>query len=368
MLNDLVVVELASVLAGPAVGMFFAELGASVVKVEHAETGGDVTRSWKLPEESPDSDISAYFSAVNWGKTSVSANLSTEQGKAVVLDLLASADIVIVSFKPGDERRFGLDYDTLHRAFPRLIYAHITGYGTESTRTGYDAVIQAESGFMAMNGTPDSGPVKMPVALIDVLAAHQLKEAILLALIHRMRTGEGSYATVSLLHTGMTSLANQAAATLVAGVEPKRIGSDHPTIVPYGSVFCTKDGREILFAVGNDRQFSSLCDVLGIPEAAHDERFRTNYNRVQHREVLLHLLRETVAEKEADHILPQLHARAVPCGAVNTMRHVFAMPEAQPLLLHDSATGIRGVRTIAFQTSFCQARSLTAPPPLPKTE
>ncbi len=368
MLHDLLVVELASVLAGPAVGMFFAELGATVLKVEHAETGGDVTRSWKLPQEDPHSDISAYFSAVNWGKSSVAANLSTEEGKQSVLSLLARADVVIVSFKPGDERRFGLDYATLHAAFPKLIYAHITGYGSGSTRTGYDAVIQAESGFMAMNGTPESGPLKMPVALIDVLAAHQLKEAILLALIHRMRTGEGSYTTVSLLHTGIASLVNQAAGSLIAQAEPQRLGSDHPTIVPYGSVFCTRDGREILFAVGNDRQFSHLCAALNLADIASDERFRTNYDRVLHRDELLPILREAVAEMDSAALLEQLHARAVPCGAVNSLGDILQAEEASTLLLHDKISGLRGVRTIAFQTSFTQPLPLSPPPHRPSQE
>ena len=366
MFHDLLVVELASVLAGPSVGMFFAELGATVLKVEHSEAGGDVTRSWKLPSEDPASDISAYFSSVNWGKSSVAANLATDEGRNIVQTLLGQADIAIVSFKPGDEKRFGMDYEALRHTCPRLIYAHITGYGPDSSRTGYDAVIQAESGFMAMNGTPESGPLKMPVALVDVLAAHQLKEAVLLALIHRMKTGEGSYVTVSLLQTGVASLVNQAAGKLIAGVEPQPMGSDHPTIVPYGSVFCTRDGRQVLFAVGNDRQFGHLCAVLGIPDIAADERFRTNHSRVLHRAELLPVVSKAVAAVEAGELLQKLHERSVPCGAINSLGEVFQLEEAQPLLLEDETTGLRGVRTIAFQTSFTQRLQLSPPPPLPQ--
>lgn len=362
--RNLLVVELASVLAGPSVGMFFAELGATVIKVENPTTGGDVTRSWKLPTENPESDISAYYTSVNWGKSSLLADLTTPEGKEQVHALVRRADIVLASYKPGDEHKLGVDYTTLSALNPRLIYAHITGYGNSEKRVGYDAVIQAETGFMAMNGTPTSGPVKMPVALMDVLAAHQLKEAVLLALLHRADTGEGSCVSVSLVQAGITSLVNQATGWLMAGAEPQRIGSDHPTIVPYGTVFTTRDNHHILLAVGSNTQFRSLCQVLNEPHLADDSRFATNYNRVCNKEHLLPLLAQAIAQFSRAELLQHLHARAVPCGAVNSLADVFAQPIAQELVLHSTDGAQSGVRSIAFTASFLQPQPITPPPHL----
>lgn len=362
--RNLLVVELASVLAGPSVGMFFAELGATVIKVENPATGGDVTRSWKLPAENPNSDISAYYASVNWGKSSLLADLTTADGKEQVYNLVRRADIVLASYKPGDDSKLGVDYTTLSALNPRLIYASITGYGSQEKRVGYDAVIQAETGFMAMNGTPTSGPVKMPVALMDVLTAHQLKEAVLLALLHRATTGEGSCVSVSLVQAGIASLVNQATGWLMAGAEPQRIGSDHPTIVPYGTVFATRDEQPILLAVGSNAQFHALCDVLGEPHLAADARFATNYNRVCNKEQLLPLLARAIARFSRAELLVQLHARAVPCGAVNSLADVFAQPTARELVVR-SADGVQsGVRSIAFTASFLEREPLTPPPHL----
>ena len=180
--KGLKVVELASVLAGPAVGMFFAELGADVLKIEHAGLGGDVTRSWKLSSEKEES-ISAYFSAVNYHKKIVFKDLKNQEDNQWVKNQLLQADLVIANFKPGSAQKLGMDFDTLKKLNPRIIYGEITGFSGGVKRPAFDVVLQAETGFMSMNGTPESGPVKMPVALIDVLAAHQLKEGLLLALL-----------------------------------------------------------------------------------------------------------------------------------------------------------------------------------------
>ena len=183
-LKDIKVLELASVLAGPGVGQFFAELGAEVIKVENLKTCGDVTRSWKSAGEETD-DRSAYFCSVNWGKQSIAIDLMTGEGREIVHHLAARSHIVIVSYKPGDADKLGVDYGSLSKDHPELIYGQITGYGSGNQRVGYDAIIQAEAGFMFMNGEPGGPSLKMPVALIDLLAAHQLKEAILIALLQR---------------------------------------------------------------------------------------------------------------------------------------------------------------------------------------
>lgn len=364
--KDLIVVEAANVLAGPAVGMFFAELGATVIKTENPKTGGDTTRHWKLPAERRSGDISAYFSSVNWGKRSIGIDFSIPEGYAVLRDLLLHADVFLQSFKPGDARKFRLDYPTLHRLNNRLIYADITAFGEEDARPGFDAVLQAETGFTGMNGTEESGPVKMPVALIDLLLAHQLKEALLIALIERMQSGLGSYNTVSLFHSGVVSLANQAANYLVAGSVPGRAGSDHPNIAPYGTIYETRNDEPVVLAIGTDRQFQALCEVLGIPDAARDERFRSNLQRVVHRGALNRLLEDRIGRWERAALLAELRSRNVPAGAVRPLDEVLEGESVASLKLRGrTADGapIDGLRSIAFESdAVTPPESLNAPP------
>ena len=255
LLKDIVVLELANILAGPMTGMFLAELGARVIKVENPHTGGDPTRAWKLPSEPVDSDVSSYFACTNWGKESIAVDLATSGGRELVHELARRCDIVLQSFKPGDDVKLGLDYPTLRPLRPEMIYGQITAYGPEDPRPGFDAIIQAESGFTYLNGDPDGPPTKMPVALVDLLLAHQLKEALLLAILKRERTGEGSFISTSLLKAATASLANQATNWLVADQIPQRMGSEHPNIAPYGTLYRTLDEREVVIAVGTDRQF-----------------------------------------------------------------------------------------------------------------
>lgn len=200
MFENIRVLELASVLAGPGVGQFFAELGAEVVKVENLKTSGDVTRTWKGSGELTD-DRSAYFCSVNWGKKSMAVDLTSSEGRSIVQKLAAKSDIVIASYKPGDAEKLGVSYEQMKLKNLKLIYGQITGYGSDNERVGYDAVIQAESGFMDLNGEKNGLPTKMPVALIDVLAGHQLKEALLIALLKRERSGMGGFVEVSLIQT-----------------------------------------------------------------------------------------------------------------------------------------------------------------------
>ena len=195
--SNLKILELASVLAGPSVGQFFAELGAEVIKVESLKTGGDVTRTWKGAGEKTD-DRSAYFCSCNWGKKSAALDLSQDEDLKTVKRIAQKSDMVIVSFKPGDAQKWGLDYPSLFRINPQIIYGQVTGYGYTDERVGYDAVIQAESGFMDLNGEENGPPLKMPVALIDILAAHQLKEGLLLALLNKERSSQGDFVEVSL--------------------------------------------------------------------------------------------------------------------------------------------------------------------------
>lgn len=355
MFQGLKVLELASVLAGPSVGQFFAELGAEVIKVENLKTGGDITRTWRGKNETTD-DRSAYFCSVNWGKKSVAIDLRTTLGKSAVQKLAKQTDIIIASYKPGDAEKLGVAYQQLSDNNKQLIYGQITGYGSDIDRVGYDAVIQAESGFMDLNGSPEGPPTKMPVALIDVLAAHHLKEALLIALLKKERTGAGSFVEVSLIEAAISSLANQASNWLVAHQQPKRQGSAHPNIAPYGESFLTRDGRRVLLAVGSDRQFSDLLQVLGL-KIAHDDRFSTNQSRVINRSALQELLTTAIATFDADALMQQIHAKKIPAGIIQSIREVFEMKEAQRILIEGN--NLLGVRNFIGSN---QPLSLLPPP------
>jgi crotonobetainyl-CoA:carnitine CoA-transferase CaiB-like acyl-CoA transferase len=348
MLNDLKVLELASVLAGPSVGQFFAELGAEVIKIENLKTGGDVTRTWKGAGEQTD-DRSAYFCSVNWGKKSVAVDLSTAEGKAFVQKLAAKSDIVIASYKSGDAEKLGVSYDQLKTNNQKLIYGQITGYGPDNDRVGYDAVIQAESGFIDLNGEKSGTPTKMPVALVDVLAGHHLKEGLLLALLKRERTGEGSFVEVSLIQAAIASLTNQATNWLVAGKPPSRQGSAHPNIAPYGESFLTKDGKRILLAVGNDRQFFDLLHVLNINPVTFEQKFSTNHRRVENREELGRVLAGQIIQLNAGELLLKIHAYKIPAGIIQNVKEAFDMPEAKELLMENS--GLTGVKNFVAKVT-----------------
>lgn len=361
MFRGLHVLELASVLAGPSVGQFFAELGATVVKVENPATGGDVTRTWKTAGEKSD-DRSAYFSCVNWGKKSVALDLTTTEGQIRVRELAQQADVIIASYKPGDAEKLGVGYDQLQSLNPSIIYGQISGYGSANGRVGYDAVIQAESGFMDMNGSPDGPPTKMPVALVDILAGHQLKEGLLVALLHRERTGEGCLVKVSLLQAALASLANQATNWLQAGKEPRRQGSAHPNIAPYGDSFLAGDGKYILLAIGSDAQFRALMKILGRPELPDQPAFVTNEARVKSRSLLSTTLGTLIAGWTGSELLSRLHDEKIPAGLIQPVKDALALPEALPLLLR--ARAVAGLRT--FVATFGDRQDplpALAPPP-----
>lgn len=360
MFSKLKVLELASVLAGPSVGQFFAELGAEVIKVENLSTGGDVTRTWRGSGEQTD-DRSAYFCSVNWGKKSVAVDLYSPEGKRVIKKLVAKSDFVITSYKPGDAEKLGVSYQQLVTFNKRLIYGQITGYGSENDRVGYDAVIQAESGFMDLNGERNGPPTKMPVALIDVLAAHQLKEGLLLALLKRERTGEGTFVEVSLIQTAIASLINQASNWLVANKQPTRQGSAHPNIAPYGDSFLTQDGKRILLAVGTDRQFMNLIAILEISPSSMHEKYGTNLLRVENREELNTILTKAIAKYESKKLLAKIHQHKIPAGIIQNVKEVFEMPEARELLI--TANGLIGVRSFIAKDTFAQLQLDLLPPP-----
>ncbi len=316
-LAQLKVLELATILAGPSVGMFLAELGARVVKVEPPDSGGDPTRGWYHPEESGQ-HLSAYFSCVNWGKRSIVLDL--RQHRSRLDPLLSQTDILLMNCKPGDEVKLQLQPEQLLQQHPQMIIGWVCGY-PDSSRPGLDALIQAESGFMSMNGPPGGPPCKLPVALIDLLAAHQLKEGILLALWLRDRGQGGRLVKVSLWEAALASLANQATHTLMTGVDPIPQGSEHPNLFPYGTRLLCRDG-ELLLAVGTDRQFERLCQCLGCPELA--QRYPKQIDRVHHRETLRKALLDLSQRLASQELLDQLHRQGVPAGRIQSVGQALA--------------------------------------------
>jgi crotonobetainyl-CoA:carnitine CoA-transferase CaiB-like acyl-CoA transferase len=328
--KDLKIVELASVLAGPAVGMFFAELGAEVIKIENKNTGGDVTRGWKLPTENKTEKTSAYFHSVNYGKQHLFLNIKEDKDYEQLIKLIKTADIIISNFKKGDDKKLKVDFSTLKKINRKLIYANITGFGENSDRVAFDLVLQAESGFMSMNGTEESGPLKMPVALIDILAAHQLKEGILTALLQREKTGKGLKVSVSLLDSAIASLANQASNWLIGKQLPKRTGSLHPNIAPYGEIFITKDLQEITLAIGSENQYKDLCGFLKIDV---NKKFESNALRVKNRLELYEILNEKISNKTLNWISQGFNKKQIPFGQIKNIQQVFSSYQIDKQLL-----------------------------------
>lgn len=349
--KDLKVIELANVLAGPAVGLFFSELGAEVIKIENKLTNGDVTRSWKIAKENPDSPVSAYYASVNRNKTSLMVDLLDQVERQKVYDLIRTADIVISNYKPGDDIKLGMDYETIKQINPTVIYAVITGFGEGCKRTAYDLVLQAETGYMYMNGTPESGPLKMPVALIDILAAHHLKEGILVALIKKLKTGEGSKVSVSLFDSAIASLANQAGNWLMTGENPEPVGSLHPNIAPYGEIFTTVDNKKIVLAIGNNKQFAQLCLVLNCKELISNKKFISNVERIKNRAELYKILLPLFKEKNAEELMSVFITKDIPAGQIKSLQDVFENKMAKDLIGIGNISDqiIKNVKTVIFK-------------------
>jgi crotonobetainyl-CoA:carnitine CoA-transferase CaiB-like acyl-CoA transferase len=348
--SDLKIIDLSTVLAGPSVGTFFAELGAEVIKIESPQFP-DVTRSWKLSTENPESTISAYFSSVNYRKKYLELDFSKADQLNELMTLLEEADILLTNFKKSSENKFGLTSEILFEKFPKLIIGKISGFGEDSDRIAYDLILQAETGFMSMNGTPESGPVKMPVALIDVLAAHQLKEGILVALIDRITTKKGRKVSVSLYDAALSSLANQASNFLMENHIPERLGSLHPNIAPYGEIFKTKDEILVTFAIGSDQHFEKFTTLLELPELLDDLRFKTNQNRVKNRTVLAQIIQNRISLVNSTLLLNGCHINFIPAARIKNLSEVFDDNEAQTLIREEEISGkpTKRVTSIAFK-------------------
>ena len=320
--DGLKVLELASVLAGPLAGSFLAEGGASVLKVEHPELG-DITRRWRSEGEPTDDPNSAYFAAANTFKKAIKIDLASEDGRRWLEKELSTCDVLLQNFKESDLKKFNLHPEKLAKKFPNVIHIRLVGFAESPERLAYDVVMQAETGFMHMNGTPENGGVKIPVAMIDILASHQMRSAVTTGLYARERGATGWYAQVSLELSGIAALVNQATNYLMNDSVPQRRGSIHPNIAPYGEQLEFEDGNLVL-AIGSDAQFISLCEVLGKPELGRDSRYLTNHDRVIHRIQLISDLQKLVTGNQRESLLRQFNESRVPAGAVRTLDQVFA--------------------------------------------
>lgn len=327
-LDNLTVLDFSRVLAGPFATMLLGDFGAEVVKVERPGTGDD-TRGWG-PPFGPDGQAT-YFQSVNRNKQSVVLDLQDPAGVATARAQAARADVVVENFRPGLMDDLGLGYETLSAEHPGLIYCSITGFGdgAGAALPGYDLLVQALGGLMSITGPPDGEPQKVGVALVDVLTGLFATVGILTALRHREATGEGQRVQVDLLSCLLSSLVNQASAYTIAGVVPGRMGNAHPSIAPY-SLFPTGDG-DLILAVGTDRQFAGLCEVLGAPDLASDPRYATNTARVEHRITLRAALVDLLAARPAAAWAADLSAARVPAGEVNDIGAAFRLAQALEL-------------------------------------
>ena len=330
-LSHIRVLDLSRVLAGPWAAQNLGDLGAEIIKVERPGAGDD-TRGWGPPylkdADGQDTPEAAYYASVNRNKKSVTLDIGKPEGQAIVKELAAKCDVLIENYKLGTLARYGLDYETLRKSNPRLIYCSVTGFGQDgpyAPRPGYDFIFQGMGGLMSITGERDgeigAGPMKVGIAITDVLTGMYASVAICAAITHVERTGQGQYIDMALLDTIVAFNANQAVSYMASGNIPQRWGNAHPNVVPY-EVFATSDGHLIL-AVGNDGQHARFWNVAGRPEIAADPLFKTNSQRIINRRALIPLIAEVMATRTKAEWIAQLEAATVPCGPINNMQEVF---------------------------------------------
>ncbi|MFT6675106.1 MAG: formyl-CoA transferase [Sulfitobacter sp.] len=332
-LDGLFVLDLSRILAGPTATQMLGDLGATVIKVENPRSGGDDTRGWG-PNYACDSagnptDISAYFMAANRNKRSIAVDISTPEGQDILRHLAARADIVIENFKPDGLVKYGLDHTSLMAAHPALVYCSISGYGQTGpnrAQPGYDLMAQGFGGIMSLTGAPEGSPTKVGVGIADLMCGMYATIGILAALRHRDQTGEGQHIDLSLVDASFAWMINEGTNFLTSGDLPSRRGNAHPNIVPYDAFECS-DGY-FLLAVGNDAQFVRYCDVIGLPDLADDPRFRTNQNRIEHREALLAQIVPAMQRMTKAEVLGGLQAVKVPCGPIHNIQEALTSDQA----------------------------------------
>jgi crotonobetainyl-CoA:carnitine CoA-transferase CaiB-like acyl-CoA transferase len=321
-LDGLIVADLSRVLAGPYCSMLLGDLGATVIKVESA--AGDDTRTWMPPDKD---GVSTYYLSINRNKRSLVLDFRDAEDIELVYELLRRADIMIENFKPGGLAKFGLDYERVRDLNPGIIYLSITGFGTGAGATlpGYDLVVQAVSGLMSLTGDPEGPAYRAGISVFDVLTGLHGTIGVLAALHQRDETGEGQLVEANLMSSALSGLVNQTGAYTAAGVVPHRMGNAHPSVYPYETM--PARDREVIITAANDRQFRALCEVLGIPEVADDERFKLNADRTANRAELHPILIDRLADWSADDLFIALNDAGVPCGPVNSIREGVELAE-----------------------------------------
>ncbi len=325
------VLDMSRILAGPSSTQLLGDYGADVVKIERPGAGDD-TRKWGPPyvkdADGNETDESAYYLAANRNKRSVAVDIATPAGAAVIKALAAKADVMIENYKLGGLKKYGLDYAAIKAINPAIIYCSITGFGQTGPNAalpGYDLMAQGYGGIMSLTGEPDGAPMKVGVGIADVMCGMYAATAVLAALRHRDKTGEGQQIDVALVDSQIAWLINEGTNYLQSGKLPERRGNSHPNIVPY-QVFAAKDGH-IIVAVGNDSQFGRFCEIIGLAALASDPDYASNSKRIENREALVSLLEARMAGMEKQSLLQAMKAANVPCGEVNTLAEVFASPQ-----------------------------------------
>jgi len=364
-LTGVTIVDLTRVLSGPYCTMLAGDMGARVIKIEHPVHGDD-TRAWGPPFSGGES---AYFLSVNRNKESVAIDFKTPAGRAVLEALIDRADVLVENFRPGTLEKIGLGYETLAAHHPRLIYVSVSGFGLTGPRrgeAGYDAVIQAEGGLMAVTGMPEGPPVRLGVAISDLAAGMFAFQGLLLALIARGHTGRGQLVDVSLLDSTAALLTHQASRVMIGGDSPARLGNRHASIAPYDT-FEAADGVLVL-AVGNDDQWRRLCLALDQPALGADPRFTSNALRVQHSDELQSQLSAVIRTRRLDDWIARLRPAGVPCGAVRSIEEVLADPQlaARAMIetVEHSTLGSIGQIGLPVKLSATPGRIRLAPPTL----
>ncbi|WP_196140411.1 CaiB/BaiF CoA-transferase family protein [Aliikangiella sp. G2MR2-5] len=333
LLTGIKVLDLSRILAGPWATQLLADYGAEVCKIERPGVGDD-TRHWGPPfVEFNGENVAAYFLAANRGKKSLAIDISSEEGQEAIRQLAKEADILVENFKVGGLKGYGLDYDSLAKINPKLIYCSITGFGQTGPlagQPGYDAMIQAAGGIMSITGQPESlggEPTKVGVATTDLMTGMYAATAILAALHYRERSGKGQHIDLALFDCQLAMLANQGMNYLVSGENPKRLGNAHPNIVPYQTFACADE--YIMLAVGNDGQFARLCELIGKPEWSDAEAYATNRQRVEKRELLLPLISEEFKKRSRDEWVQLLEQASIPHSPVNSIEEALNHPQAK---------------------------------------
>lgn len=342
------VLELSSVLAGPLVGSFFAELGAHVTKVENKTTGGDVTRNWRLKSES-ENDVSAYYASANYGKEVLMLDFKNSEDRALLLSEIRSADVITTNIQKKTAEKLNVDLEFIRSVNPSVIICQLNAYSYDDPRPGYDLVMQAESGLLSMTGRDEGNLAKVPVAIVDVTAAHQMKESILVAMIQKAATGRGQTIHVSLYKSALSILVNQASNYLMAGHIPQPMGTLHPNIAPYGDIVTTEDGVRIVLAVGSNGQFANLLKSLNFAP----ERYlglERNEERLKHRAEMLDLLCQDFTQISSSHALSRLADAKVPHCVIQNMEEVMTDSIAQEMVLedHNHDQVLKRMRNVAF--------------------